>query len=116
MASNVTGPYKPTSPAPLQVAAVFCFLCSLLLALAGVCPACAHTPEQAKQQLIANEALSNSIVTIRDNLRVAPPPVSNVAEILGAIALAGLGVWNTYLHRQVSEVRNGNAKPAPPKP
>ena len=116
MSSNAAGPYKPTSPTPLQLAAAFCFLGSLLLALAVVCSACAHTPEQAQQQLTANEALSNSIVAIRDTLRVAPPPLSNIAEILGAIALAGLGVWNTYLHRQVAEVRNGNSKPPAQKP
>jgi hypothetical protein len=110
---------RPTHPAPLALAAVFWFCCAILCAVSFVLTSCASTPAAAQRQLELNAGYSNQVARIMQAASAAPTPVTPVIELLGAVALAGLGVWNTYLHNQVTQVKNGNAKtlqgaPQPP--
>ena len=101
---------------PVQAAATFAFLAAILLGLSALLSACAWSPERAQRQLTVNAGYSNAIVEITRAGQLAPPPANYLIETLGAIALAGLGVWSSYLHRQVVQVRNGNGSGAPPLP
>ncbi len=92
----------------------FCLLMSLLLTISLVCLACAHTPQQAQRYLGTSDTLSNVVATVRDNPAVRTSPAGPAIEALCALAIAGLGVWNTYLHRQVSQAKNGSGSAPPP--
>ncbi len=105
--------HQPTHPAPLFVAAAFAFFCSILLTIAFATASCASSPLQAQRQLDTNLAISNQVVQAIQASRTVPTPVTPVIEILGAIALAGLGVWNSYLHNQVAQVKSQNGKLPP---
>lgn len=101
---------------PVQAAATFCFLAAILLGLSALLSACAWSPDRAQRQIETNNAYSNAVVVATQSARYVPPPANYLIETLGAIALAGLGVWNSYLHRQVVQVRNGNGHGNPGSP
>ncbi len=92
----------------------FCALMSLLLGLSLLTLACAHTPQQAQHLLQTSDTLSNVVASVRDNPAVRSSPLNPAIEALCALAIAGLGVWNTYLHRQVSQAKNGSGSAQPP--
>jgi hypothetical protein len=103
-------PQKPTNPAPLMLAATFWFFCAILLMLSFVLCSCVSKPSEAERQLTQNGLYSNAIVRIIQGAEAVPTPVTPVVELLGAIALTGLGIWKSYLHNQITQVKNGNGK------
>src|SRR5512143_4185783 len=93
---------RPRHPCDYGLVTGFCFLTALVLLIGALSLACAHSPEQAQASLTTSDTISNVVASVRDNPVIRATPTGPIIEALCALAIAGLGVWNGYLHRQVN--------------
>ena len=82
------------------------------LAMVGalVLTSCATSAAGVARELSVYDFATNAVASIRAVAPALPQPVGGALEGFLALASAGLALWSTHLHRQVSALRN---QPAP---
>ena len=78
------------------------------LAMVGalVLTSCASSPAGVARELSVYDFATNAVASIRAVAPALPQPVGGALEGFLALASAGLALWSTHLHRQVSALRN----------
>jgi hypothetical protein len=122
----------PTRPQLSQLASgasrrgkalVILALLAIVLALVCLAVGCSTTQSGLDREQHLYSIATNAVAAVEKRVVPAlPPPVASIAEPLLALAAAGLAAWNTWQHKQIRGLQNGqNGKsiavaPAPTQP
>jgi hypothetical protein len=103
-------------------ALVIIALLAVVLALICLAAGCSTTQRGLEREQHLYSMGTNAVAVLERVVPVLPAPVNSIAEPLLALATAGLAAWNTWQHRQIRTLQNGqNGKsvavaPAPTQP
>jgi hypothetical protein len=103
-------------------ALVIIALLAVVLALVCFAVGCSTTQRGLEREQHLYSMGTNAVAVLERVVPVLPAPVNSLAEPLLALATAGLAAWNTWQHRQIRSLQNGqNGKsvavaPAPTQP
>ena len=109
---------KPSLPVSRHIPTVVGVSLCIGLAMVGalVLTSCATSPAGIARENHIYDYATNIVAGIHAIAPALPQPVGGALEGLLALASAGLALWSTHLHRQVSALRGQSQVGSEPPP
>ena len=109
---------KPSLPVSRHIPTVVGVSLSIALVTVGalVLTSCATSPAGIARENHIYDYATNIVASIHAIAPALPQPVGGALEGLLALASAGLALWSTHLHRQVSALRGQSQVGSEPPP